>query len=438
MPNSPVLPASGSLALDLTAWLLTYALHSTILFGAVWVITSFVSSNTLKDVLWKSALVGGLLTATLQVGLNLRPFAGVVRLPAAVEEPAGLQTNPSRPVSSAPAGEPTSPAHGPGAGSLAAQSTAHVATATQVAGLSRTAGIASALLALASRHWLTLVMVAWLLGAGFGLFRLAWTRLRFFRSLGDRQPVSPGPLTAMLQRLRKRAGIRRTIALTTAPGLSGPVALGRGEICLPERALTDLEPGHQEGMLAHELAHLQRHDPAWLLTSGIIEAFFFFQPLNRVGRRHLQETTEYLCDEWAVRQTGRHLTLARCLAQVASWLESGRQPAPIASMARLGSPLIRRIQRLVEGRHRKGSELPARWRAALGMTPLLVVGLLAPGVGAWSDAATLQEAPAAPETGKAAAGEAAPAPPAASSVVATPAPRAVATARERRIRPDPP
>ena len=72
MPTSPVLPASGSLALDLTAWLLTYALHSTILFGAVWVITSFVSSNTLKDVLWKSALVGGLLTATLQVGLDMK------------------------------------------------------------------------------------------------------------------------------------------------------------------------------------------------------------------------------------------------------------------------------------------------------------------------------------------------------------------------------
>jgi beta-lactamase regulating signal transducer with metallopeptidase domain len=439
MPSSPpVLPASGSLAVDLTAWLLTYALHSTILFGAVWVITSFVSSNTLKDVLWKSALVGGLLTATLQVGLDLRPFAGVVRLPATMEERVALHSDDSRPVSSAPAGVPTSPAHGPGAGSLAALPDAHVATAARPAGDGNPlspegAGIRGAIPTLVSRHWLTLLMTAWLLGACFGLLRLAWTRFRFFRGLGERQPVPSGPLTAMLHRLRRRAGIRRTIHLTTAAGLSSPVALGRREICLPERALTELEPGHQEGMLAHELAHLLRHDPAWLLVSGLIEAFFFFQPLNRVGRRRLQETTEYLCDEWAVRQTGRHLTLARCLAQVASWLESGRQPALIASMARLGSPLIRRIQKLVDGRHRKGSELPARWRAALGVTPLLVVGLLAPGVGAWSDAATLQEAPAPPEAGETATAETLPAPPAAPSVAARPASRAVATARARTV-----
>ena len=59
-------------------WLVTYALHSTILLGGAWLVTRFVAARDegFGEALWKLALVGGIVTSTLQVGLDLRPLTG--------------------------------------------------------------------------------------------------------------------------------------------------------------------------------------------------------------------------------------------------------------------------------------------------------------------------------------------------------------------------
>ena len=68
----------------------------------------------------------------------------------------------------------------------------------------------------------------------------------------------------------------------------------RGEICLPQQALTQLDAEQQAALLAHELAHVARRDPLWLLLSGALECLFFFQPLIRVASRRMQDCAEYL------------------------------------------------------------------------------------------------------------------------------------------------
>jgi hypothetical protein len=85
----------------------------------------------------------------------------------------------------------------------------------------------------------------------------------------------------------------------------------------------------------------------------IIERLFFFQPLNRLARRRLQELAEFQCDQWAVGATGHRVPLARCLTEVASWLvPSFDRPvlAGVASMAASRPILHRRIERLLDSR----------------------------------------------------------------------------------------
>ena len=67
---------------DLAAgWLLTYLVHSTLLLLSAWLITSWArTSDTVRDILWKCALVGGLVTATIQMGVAREPLAGQLRL----------------------------------------------------------------------------------------------------------------------------------------------------------------------------------------------------------------------------------------------------------------------------------------------------------------------------------------------------------------------
>jgi len=154
------------------------------------------------------------------------------------------------------------------------------------------------------------------------------------------------------------------------------VALAGREICFPRRAVTDLDPEQQQNALAHELAHLLRRDPAWRWIGALVEHVFFFQPLNRVARRGLKDSAEFLCDDWAVTQTGQHLTLAKCLVEVAGWLDPRPEAAHAAGMAEPGSPLVRRVERLLGVRASR--EISTGWRVAGATALLCLVMAVAP------------------------------------------------------------
>jgi hypothetical protein len=127
------------------------------------------------------------------------------------------------------------------------------------------------------------------------------------------------------------------------------VALGDDEICLPVRALAELDPIRMESILAHELAHLVRRDPSWLTAARVLEAVFFFQPLNVIARRRMQEAAEFASDAWASTRVSRPLDLAHCLARVAEWtIAAPRLPVP-AMAERRGKVLVRRVERLTSG-----------------------------------------------------------------------------------------
>ena len=100
-------------------------------------------------------------------------------------------------------------------------------------------------------------------------------------------------------------------------------------------------------MIAHELAHVARFDPFWLDFCRLLESVLFLQPLHRLARRQLARCAEFRCDDWAVRETGDRIALARCLTEVAGWL-GRRTPLPACGMADLRSPLAERVRRILD------------------------------------------------------------------------------------------
>lgn len=336
-------------AADVLAWLLTYALHSTLLLGVVWLLTSRgpVRSHHLRDLFWKAALVGGIVTATAQSALRQVSWGEALALPAA--RPAVVVPHAGLPMAM--------PLTGDRSGSRSDKAPTG-------------AGIPLA----------TLVLLSWAGAAGLALLALAGAHLRLARRLGHRETVSDAAINVVLQQLRTEAGVRRTVRLTRSGGLTSPVALGRGEICLPNAVLTDLDPAQQRSVLAHELAHLTRNDPLWLTAACLIERAFIFQPLNRLARRRMQESAEYLCDDWAVRRTGSGLTMAKSLMKVAEWIQSEPSPVPLAGMAENPSQLVARVKRLVE--HRGGAETRRIWPVPMALALLVLTAAAVPGVSA--------------------------------------------------------
>ena len=84
-------PGQGNLLQAVFYWLLTYALHSTVLLGGVWLINRQLRERALwlQESLWKMALCGGILTATIQLAGGVRPLGGGIALgtPSAASSP---------------------------------------------------------------------------------------------------------------------------------------------------------------------------------------------------------------------------------------------------------------------------------------------------------------------------------------------------------------
>jgi beta-lactamase regulating signal transducer with metallopeptidase domain len=326
---------SGALS-ALVGWLLTYAIHSTLLLGGAWLLarSRFVGERG-ADLLWKVALVGGLATATVQTVVDVGPSLAIPSAAAPVRM-RRVELTELPPDGGAPIVRRWS---GP----------------VQV-GPRAPVGVLAALLA-----------AAWVLAAAVRLAMLARAHLRLRRCLAGRHALRAGELTRLAESLVGAGGVR----LTVSDLLPAPVAMGRAEICLPRRVLDELTPGQQRSIVAHEAAHLLRRDPLWLHGFGVVRAVFFFQPLNTLALRRYREGAEFLCDDWAVRATGRPRELARSIASVAGWLTAPAGEVPMAAMVQHGSPLMRRVHRLVAA-ERSGDDTRG-WRAG-ALAALLLLG----------------------------------------------------------------
>ena len=363
------------------AWLLTYAVHSTVLIGSVWLAerAGMLRSLRLRDLAWRTALVGGLVTATLQLAAGLTPVGG------ATEIHAPRLPDLSRPVARpAPAPEPAEIAivtrslhphpqaatrvHGPHASAVGtpvvvppvpaipAAPAVPVVPAVPAEPVTAAApglppgspALPASTVAVPRLSPAGLAFLGWAVVASAFLLRLAVLRARLLTALGERAPVMDPLVRARLEGLCRDVGHARPVQLTTAVGLKSPVALGWTEICLPAEALLELDDGQQRSVLAHELAHLRRLDPVWLVAGSVLEQLFFFQPLNRLARARMQEVAEFLCDDWAAARNGSGLDVARGLASVAAWLDGRPTTLPLAGMAEHPSQLLARVTRLLE------------------------------------------------------------------------------------------
>ena len=289
------------------SWLLTYAIHSTILLGVALIIAlRFADEHAWLDLVWKAALLGPLVTASVQVGSGLIPLGGRwpigiaapmrAPMPVPTEDARALPPEPLMAATERASVRPSSPAlH---SDERAVQPASPPAISTGVWGK-------------VAPMWPSVAVLSWLTIGAVMLARFAARVFRLHRALSSGPAVSDHDLRQTVDALCD-AGDRAPIRLTTSETCAIPLALPGRRIVLPERFLQQLDAEHQRAALAHEIAHVIRRDPAWRILVGTIERTFFFQPLNRVARAKLCDSAEFLCDQWAVQQTRSPLALARC------------------------------------------------------------------------------------------------------------------------------
>lgn len=360
------------------SWVLTYALHSTVLILSIWLVCRYVPRLSLatQEVLWKVALGGAIVTSAVQLGAGVQPPWGHFAMPQALATESIVQPS----TGTATAATPSTIQHRAGDLTIVAKRTP-VASAPS--------------LATAVPHepsaWPWVLFSLIVAGSTLGLVRIGLAARTLRKQLAPRRDVIEDPLLETWLALCSKAQLTRRVRLSASASLPSPVALMRREVCVPERAIEGLTPHQQESMLAHELAHVIRRDPAWLVASTVVEALFFFQPLHHLVRRKIEEVAEFRCDDWAARHSGTGVHLAKCLAEVATWVENQPITPMVATMASARSPILRRISRLLDDKARVVSEMRPAWRVGASLGLLGAVAWLAPGVTA--QARTTAETP---------------------------------------------
>lgn len=234
------------------------------------------------------------------------------------------------------------------------------------------------------------LMSAWLAGVLLLSLRtvLGWRRAQ---GLAHRGTCEPEPsLTHALARVMERMRMSQPVRLLTSVAIEVPVVVGlwRPLILVPASSLAGLTPSQLEAILAHELAHIRRHDYLVNLLQTLVETVLFYHPAVWWLSARIREEREHCADDLAVESCGDALLYARALAQ----LEQLRTAFPAPVLAASGGSLLTRIRRLLAVPEGGAPRRP--WRLAGGLVAATMVVVL--GASRQAQATVENEAPPMP------------------------------------------
>jgi beta-lactamase regulating signal transducer with metallopeptidase domain len=208
--------------------------------------------------------------------------------------------------------------------------------------------------------WLILFWAAGVLGLSIRFFG----GLRFSRRLIRKSAWPLDEWRQSLDGLSRRLRISRPVRLCQSALVQVPTVIGwlKPVILIPASALTGLSSEQIEALLAHELAHIRRHDYLINVLQTVVENLLFYHPAVWWISKQVRLERENCCDDIAVGACGNVLTYARALADL-ELLRSARPPLAVAAT---GGSLLDRIERLL-GRSRPAShQFAPQWSVLLG------------------------------------------------------------------------
>ncbi|WP_290887488.1 M56 family metallopeptidase [Arenimonas sp.] len=351
----------------LVSFQLTLLLHATVLLSLAWLLerTGALGNPAWAELAWRAALFGALLSASVSVlGPVLReapPLANV-----ATDAPLTPEVRAARDrVADASAAAAPAPLAVTGdlgqARREAAPDPAAYPDAARHADAARASASGNALAPIPAPVGTTvltlpvlatvLLWLPWAIGLAFAgtRFALQWRHLRLWsRALAIHDAPPAHAVSEQARALGDQLGLAQLPSLHLVPGLASPMLLPGARLLLPEWVDT-LDAPRQRALLAHELAHLQRHDPAWRIAHRLARVPLSVHPLAWLAVRRLDALAEDACDARAAELCGSGRPLAECLAVCLTHAgrRAGHPPLAVA-MADDDGQVVRRVRNLLE------------------------------------------------------------------------------------------
>jgi beta-lactamase regulating signal transducer with metallopeptidase domain len=210
----------------------------------------------------------------------------------------------------------------------------------------------------------------WFAGVLVFAVRLIWSA----RHVARLQREGDAPEASLVQtvlRLARRMSIDRPVRMLISSLADSPCVAGwlRPVVLLPAASLLNLSVEQLEAVLAHELAHIRRHDYLVNVLQTLAETLFFYQPAVWWVSSRIRNERELCCDDLVVEFCGNPVGYARALTK----LERLRVISPELALSSTAGPLLRRIQRLTGAVE---EQTPSRLPAVLALSLVLACGLM--------------------------------------------------------------
>jgi len=197
-------------------------------------------------------------------------------------------------------------------------------------------------------RWLPGLVLGWLCGVAVLTLRLisGWLWVQRMKSHGA-SPAGAGWQHIVI-RLSRRLHIARRVRLLESALVDVPTVIGwiKPVVLLPASALAGLSPVQLEAILAHELAHIRRHDYLVNLLQTLVETLLFYHPAVWWLSRRIRAERENCCDDLAVSLCGDPYTYAKALADLEE-LRGAAGPQAFLALAATGGSLVQRVRRLI-------------------------------------------------------------------------------------------
>ena len=195
-------------------------------------------------------------------------------------------------------------------------------------------------------RWQPVLLIVWLCGVLLLSLRLltGWVWVQRMKSVGTRA-VREDWLHAAA-RLCRQLHIGRPVRLLESTRVDVPTVIGwlKPIVLLPTSAMSGLAPQQLEAILAHELAHIRRHDYLVNLLQTLVETLLFYHPAVWWLSHRIRVERENCCDDLAVSLCGDPYTYAQALADLEGL--RGASPGRLA-VAVTGGSLGARVRRLL-------------------------------------------------------------------------------------------
>jgi bla regulator protein blaR1 len=219
--------------------------------------------------------------------------------------------------------------------------------------------------------WIAMALFsAWL--GGFSVVSLLYLirgrRLRM--ALGRSKPLTGGRACEVLRSLERNSGLNNRIKLACSDASLEPGVFGvfRPMLLLPEGMIERLSNSELEAIIAHEIAHVCRHDNLISALHMFSEALFWFHPMIWWLGARLIEDRERACDEEVLRLGKNPQSYAEGILKICEFYLESRF-ACFAGVT--GGDIKKRIQTIMA--HRIGGKLSSAKRFILAMAGIVAL-----------------------------------------------------------------